>query len=147
MPSRVLKKIVWPVLLIIVVAAGAILKSGCFFLLLAMLPSVMAFYMDSDRKKSRFKTVVTCNLAATLPYLIPMAQAHLHMRPYSITALMSNPTTWLLVYGGAAAGWSLIFLFRLISRLFIVLSYEYKIAALEKTQSKLLDEWGSELRQ
>lgn len=143
MAHPALGKALLPVLGIGCVLGILLLRSGFIFLLLAMLPAVMAYYMDHTEDKSMFKTVLACNFAATLPTLMPMLQSSKH---YDIGNVMSTPMVWLFVYGGAAAGWCLIFLCRLVSRLFIVLIYEYKIAALERVQKKLVDEWGIQIQ-
>lgn len=131
-----------PVLAIGSVLGIVLFKSGFIFLLLAMLPTVMAYYMDHTEDRSMFKTVFACNFAATLPTLAPMLQASKH---YDIGTVMTTPMVWLFVYGGAAAGWCLIYLCRLVSRLFIVLLYEYRITALERVQKRLVDEWGAHI--
>lgn len=140
------KRLVIPIFIIVLILAAIILRKGAIFFLLALLPSLMAYFVDADAKKSRFKTVFACNLAATLPSIAPMAQAGLEFRHYDVMSLMSSAQTWLFVYGGAAAGWCLVFLCRIVARMFIVLTYEYKISALEQTQLKLLEEWGQELQ-
>lgn len=143
MSSRAMGKAMMPILAVGGLAGIVLLRGGFIFLLLAMLPSVMAYYMDHTADKSMFKTVFACNFAATLPTLTPLLQGSKH---FDIGTIMTTPMVWLFVYGGAAAGWCLIFLCRLVSRLFIVLLYEYKIATLEKIQKKLTDEWGTQLQ-
>jgi len=135
-----------PLLLVVGAAMIILLQFGFIFLLLALLPSVVAFYIDRDVGKPAFKTVLSCNLAATLPSLVPMLDAGIRMRHYDTSAVLSNPSTWLIVYSGAAAGWCLIYLCRYIARFTVMLFYEYNIAMLEGQQKRLIEEWGQQIK-
>lgn len=139
-------KLLLPILLVVGGLSLVIMPGGFLFMLLAMLPTFMAYFMDHTPNKSAFKTVLACNLAATVPTLLPMIKGSAQVKHADIYTIMSTPSVWLFVYGGAAAGWCLIYLCRLVSRLFVVLSYEYKIVALERMQKKLLEEWGQQLQ-
>jgi len=139
-------KLMLPLLLIIGIALIVLLQFGFIFLLLAMLPSIVAFYIDHQPAKPAFKTVFSCNLAATLPSLVPMLAAGIKLRHYDTSAVLGNPGTWLIVYSGAAAGWCLIYLCRYVARFTVMLSYEYNIAVLESQQKRLIEEWGQQIK-
>ncbi len=132
--------------MILSIAGIVVLQGGFIFLLLAMLPAIMAYFMDHAPDKSYFKTVLACNFAATIPTLVVIIKGVMQMKRADVGMIMSTPSVWLFVYGGAAAGWCLIYLCRLVARLFIVLSNEYKTAVLERMQKKLLEEWGQQLQ-
>ncbi|MDE3016262.1 MAG: hypothetical protein KGI29_04990 [Pseudomonadota bacterium] len=121
------------------------LQLGVVFLLLALLPAMMAWFTDRDKGKPTFKVVAACNLAATLPSLAPILQATLHMRHYDVGPLMGDPANWLYVYSGAAAGWGLVYLCRFIALFVVTLMYEYHAASLENAQKRLVDEWGQQI--
>lgn len=143
-----MQKAILPILLVIGLLALVIMKKGAIFLLLALLPAFMAYFIDSHPSKSVFKTVLACNFAATLPTLMPLLQAGLRMQPNTqATAAMTDPMTWLFIYGGAAAGWCLVFLCRIISRFILTVSYEFHIVALERSRKRLLEEWGQKLKE
>lgn len=139
-----------PLLMIVSIALIVLLQFGFIFLLLALLPSVVAFYVDTAPGKPAFKTVLACNLAATLPslmpMLMPMLEAGIKFRHYDTSTTLGNASTWLLVYSGAAAGWCLIYLCRYIARFTVMLFYEYNIATLEGQQKRLIDEWGQQIK-
>lgn len=122
-----------------------VLQVGFIFLLLALMPSIVAFYTDTDRKRSIFKIVGSGNLAATLPTLIPMLKSAMRMKRYDIESVIIDPKIWMLIYMGAAAGWGLIYLSRFISRFVVTMTYEYNINNLKKQQSKLVEEWGDDI--
>jgi hypothetical protein len=84
-------------------------------------------------------------LAAMLPWLIPMILSGMQFKHYNSYGVMSNPFAWLVVFGGAAMGWCLIYICSFMSRFFISTLYEMNAVALEKFQKKLVDEWGEEI--
>ncbi|MDX2112231.1 MAG: hypothetical protein SFW63_00640 [Alphaproteobacteria bacterium] len=124
-----------------------VLKFGFIFILIAILPSIVAYFIDRDAYKSAFRVVLLCNLCAMIPYLMPMLSAAARMQPYDVMALMSDPIVWLVVYSGAAVGWSLIFLCSYIARFLVILYCEYQISRLDRFQKKLVIEWGERVKQ
>lgn len=145
MSDSAVQKALMPILTTICVGALLVLKAGFLFLLLALLPAIVAFFIDNTRGKSTFKSVLACNFAATLPTLAPMVKAGLQGKNYDAYAVMSNVSSWAIVLLGAAAGWGLVFLCRMIARFFLIVAYEYKIVTLKKLQARLIDEWGEQV--
>ena len=68
-----------------------LMQFGFIFLMLAMLPSVVAWFIDRDPNKPAFRIVGACNLAATLPSLMPLIKAAMHMEHYDISAAHRRP--------------------------------------------------------
>ncbi len=122
-----------------------VLQVGFIFLLLALLPTIVAFYTDTDNKRSVFKVIGSGNLAATLPTLVPMMKAAVHMKHYDIESIMIDPTNWMFVYMGAGAGWGMIYLCRFIARFVVTITYEYNINKLKLQQKQLVEEWGDDI--
>ena len=137
-----------PLLIVFCGAMIVLLQFGFIFLLLALLPSVVAYYYDINRDpyKSTFKTVFCCNLAATLPSLVPMLEAGIKLRRYDTSTILNDWNNWLIVYSGAAAGWCLIVLCRYVARFSVTLFNEYNIAMLENQQQRLIEEWGQQIK-
>jgi hypothetical protein len=125
--------------------AIVLLKTGFIFLILALLPSVIAYYIDQNHSKPFFKIVFAWNFAATLPSLIPLVKAGIDMKPYGTAVVMGNPTVWLFIYCGAAVGWCLSYLCRFIARFIVAMLYDYRVFYLENLQKKLVDEWGKQI--
>ena len=119
-------KLLKPVLAVASLLFIVLLQYGFIFLLIALLPAIVAYFIDHTPGRAAFKVVVLCNVDA--------------MR------VMGDPFVWLTVYGGAAIGWGLIFLCRFIARFFVVLYFEYQVVSLERFQKKLLSEWGDQIR-
>src|SRR5436305_1903698 len=93
-----LSKAIIPVCLALAAVLIVMLQFGFIFLLIALLPSVVAFYTNGDKNRATFKIVGACNVAATLPTLAPMLQASLNTRHYDIVSVMQDPKIWLFVY-------------------------------------------------
>src|SRR5262249_5749123 len=117
------------------------------FMILALLPSVVAWYSDRTESKGTFKTVLACNLAGTLPTLTPMFRASIDMQPFDVAGMGAEASVWPIIYSAGAVGWGLVFLCRFIARFIVILNYEYRIAAMERMQRKLVEEWGPQIRQ
>ncbi len=136
-----------PMALFLCVVLIAVLHSGFVFLLFSILPSIIAYFFDYDRGRPSFKTVMACNLAAALPWLVPMFRAGIKMKKYDVSHIMNDPNAWLFIYCGALSGWGLIFLCRLFAKYIVSFEATYQLAHLEKFQTRLLKEWGQQVQQ
>lgn len=127
-------------------AAIVLLQGGFLLTLLALMPSIMAYIVDTDRRKNSFKVVFSGNISAALPTLLPMVKAATsHNHKFDVTSTLMDPSVWLFIYLGAAAGWALIYLCKFISRFVVKMSFEYNIKSLENIQQMLVEEWGEEI--
>lgn len=141
-----MKRIYLIVLLLFSLGMIVILQFGFIFLMVAMLPSFVAYFIDPQPDKPRFKVVLNCNIAATFPMLAPMFEASIHFQPYDITVLVSNPNIWVFIYGGAAIGWCLIYLCGQLAQYIVGARNEFLIYQIEEQQQKLVDEWGPDIK-
>jgi hypothetical protein len=126
-------------------AAIVLLNAGFLFVLLALLPSIMAYFVDIDPRKHAFKIVFSGNISAALPTLMPMVKSAMSMRKFDIVAAMQDPKIWLFIYMGAGAGWALIYICKYVARFMVAMSFEYNIHSLENTQQMLVEEWGRDI--
>jgi hypothetical protein len=147
MNNRGISKAYIPLICTVMAGLIVILQFGFVFLLMALLPAIMAYFVDHYPGKPVFKTVLAANFTGTLPSLLPMLSAGLQFKYNDISATLTNPRVWLVVYGAAAAGWCLIYLCRLIARFLLIIAYEYRIVSLERFQKKLVEEWGQQVKQ
>lgn len=138
-------KLMMPVMILAGLGMLVLLQFGFIFMLLAMLPSIVAYYSDHEPGKPAFQMVFICNFSATLPSIMPMIQASLKMRHYDVSFILEDSKVWLIVYGGAAIGWGLVFLSRTIANVVISITYDYNRVELEKFQEKLVREWGEDI--
>lgn len=138
-------KLMLPVFILLGIALLVMLQFGFIFLLLATLPSFVAYYIDADKGKPTFKIVAACNFAATLPSIMPMIRASLKMKHYDVSYVLQDPDVWLIVYGGAALGWGIVYSCRIMANAVISIIYDYNRESLEQFQGKLVREWGEDI--
>ncbi len=124
-----------------------VLQYGFIFMIIALLPSFVAHFIDPDPSKPKFKVIFCCNVAATMPTLAPMFEASFHFKPYDITVLISNPNLWLFIYGGAGLGWCIIYVCNQVAFYVIGARNDYIIHQIEDQQLRLIDEWGPQVKE
>ncbi len=123
-----------------------VLKMGFIFLLIAILPSIAAYFVDDDPDLTTFRTIFACNLAAILPTITPVFIAGLKFKHYDIDSIIASPNVWLFIYGAAAIGWVMIHFGSHTARAFLEIQYKFRAASLEKSQVRLLEEWGDSIK-
>lgn len=135
---------------LVLIMAGVLIvlmQFGFIFLLLALMPSIVAYYTDPHPRKTSFKIVFAGNVSAAMPTLMPMIKAGLNMHPVDVVSVVQDPAVWMFIYLGAAAGWALIYLCKFIARFVVTMSFEYSIKSLENEQQMLVEEWGQDVAQ
>jgi hypothetical protein len=130
-------------LLICSLVMVAVFKLGFIFFMLAMLPSVVAFYVDISRDRMNSQTVFACNLAGALPYMTQMLEEGVSSS--AIQQVMTSTTSWLVIYASAGFGWLLIICMPICAQYFINTMHQRQIARLQRLQSRIVDEWGQEV--
>lgn len=141
------QKLITPLMIIVCILLIALLQLGFIFLILALLPSITAYFIDDDYDLTTFRTIFACNLAATIPTLTPMFISGLKLKHYEIGSIIGNPNVWIFIYGGAAVGWVMIHFSSQVARIILDIQYKLRRTSLEKTQVKILDEWGDNVKQ
>ncbi len=143
---RIGQKLIVPLMIIVCILLIGLLQLGFIFLILALLPSITAYFIDEDYYRINFRTIFACNLAATIPTITPMFISGLKLKHFDIGAVIGNPQVWLFIYSGAAIGWCMIYISGHLARVFLDIQYKFRSAALEKSQAKLLEEWGDTIK-
>ncbi len=144
---RIGQKLILPLMIIVVIMLIIMLQMGFVFLLLALLPSIAAYFVDTDGDRANFRTIFACNLAATIPSITPVFISGLKFKHYEVGGMIANPQIWLFIYGGALLGWGGIYFARHIARIVLEIQYRLRIIALERSQAKILEEWGDNVKQ
>lgn len=120
------------------------LQIGFVFVIFALIPSLVAYLMDTGRNRYLFKAVLCCNLTGAIPFvtaaLAPNAGAA------AIQLDMMKLTTWLIVYGSALGGWCIVWMCRLFSYATLSVTYTARKQFLEGTQEALVEEWGKQVQ-
>lgn len=122
-----------------------ILRFGAIILILTVIPSIVAFFLDHQPRKPGFKIVAACNLSAALPFIVPIVDFSLKKQYSEAGMVMDDAMTWVFIYCGAGAGWGMIYLSKFVARVITLMHYEYGVSVLEKKQELLIKEWGDEI--
>lgn len=131
-------------LIIITLFLVAFLRTGFIFLVIAMLPTIIAYYIDRKRPRTKFHTVFACNFSGVFPFLMQLIKEGSNSSGYT-TEMMSNMVNWLIVYGSAGFGYLLIGTTPLLAQMLISLVNKGQIARFESMQQRIIKEWGNEV--
>ncbi|MEJ0009642.1 MAG: hypothetical protein WDN72_03395 [Alphaproteobacteria bacterium] len=113
------------------------------FVVVAMLPAIITYYMDRTPRMFTFKTIFACNLSGTLPFIGHMLREGPGVLQEHI---IGNPGTWVVVYGSSFAGYLLIRSAPMAAQFIIGNFHTAQIARLERAQKKIESEWGGEVK-
>ncbi len=121
----------------------AMLRTGFVFVIIAMLPSILAYYFDQSPNRYTFRSIFYCNTAGVLPYFVQMAK----FGPSSanLQGIMNHPMTWIVVFGAAACGYILTNITPIIAQMLIGSLHNNQVRGLERSQKKIEKEWGNEI--
>ncbi|OJV15805.1 MAG: hypothetical protein BGO27_07825 [Alphaproteobacteria bacterium 33-17] len=125
------------------VAFGMLLISGYafVFVLLALLPTIVAVSIDKRSSRAASNTIGGFNILGVLPYAVELLQEGLGASSKA-QAMLTDLTVWFIVYGSASIGWILIWVVPQVFGSYFVYREERKIKTYLDEQKKLYDEWG-----
>lgn len=132
----------WGLLLITftVVATGVLSFPSFIILACGMPPALAAALIDNRPGRYASYCVMAANLAGIVPVLTALwfggNSAGLAMM------LMSDVYVWLSIYGAAATGWVLIWLFTYIAEFMLALMASIRVRKLHSIQAGMVAEWG-----
>lgn len=131
-------------LLAICLPLAFFLKSTFVFCILALMPTLVAYYVDTSKDKLLFRVVSLCNFAATLPFAVNLV---IHDSSASMfQQYFTDVKVWFMVYAAAAAGWLMVkYLPQAVFQWMQFLNNQ-KIASIEKVQQRLIQEWGPDIQ-
>lgn len=143
--SANISRLFWPIFLIISMALLILTKLAFVFVILALLPSISAYFIDQTRNKATFKTVLACNIATMLHPFADILRFGWRHSQLQFSQAIGNPSVWLYIYIGAAAGWGLFYVFRFVANYGVTYFHEYQLYFIQKQQKWLINEWGKEV--
>ncbi len=110
-------------------------------LLVGMMPTAVAYFVDTSRERSLGPTVLFLNFAGVLPSLFKLWQRG-HALPNSLEIIM-QPFSLLMMFLPAAFGWLLYFYVPMLVVGVLRRNAESRIKRIEKDQEYLAEQWGS----
>lgn len=121
----------------------AVMRTGFIFVLVAMMPSIVTYYIDRSPHQFTFKTIFALNLSGTLPYVAKL----LHYGPGGIMLqeTMQAPGTWIIIYGAAFVGYLLTAVAPVFAYFMISNFHATQVTRLERSLKKIEGEWGEEV--
>lgn len=131
-------------LLTICLPLAFFLKSTFVFCILALMPMLVAYYVDTSKDKLLFRVVSLCNFAATLPFAVNLV---IHDSSDSMfQQYFMDVKVWFMVYAAAAVGWLMVkYLPKAVFQWMHFMNMR-KIESIEKVQRRLISEWGPDIQ-
>lgn len=134
----------WKVLLILfTLLSMAFLRTGFVFIFIAMLPSIVVYYIDQSEHRYVFRSIFYCNCSGLLPYLAKLIK----WGPTSgnLQEIMDSGSTWVIIYGAALVGYLLTAIAPLLAQTMIGSMNQTQVRSLQRAQKKIEKEWGTEV--
>lgn len=132
-------------LIIFSIIMMGLLRTGFMFMIIGLMPSIVAYYMDVSKHRFTFKSIFASNLSGMLPYIGKI----IHYGPGStvLQEVMGTGTNWVIIYGSALIGWMLVQIGPMMAQVFIHGFHQTQLARLNHLQKKIESEWGPEVTQ
>jgi hypothetical protein len=112
-------------------------------LLPGMMPTLVTLFIDRQRPRYLTYTVGAMNFSGVLPILLTIARGPLTMTAAGVA--LTNPVSWMVMYGAAAVGWLIYGATPPLARLCLELQASQKRRALEALAKAVRQEWGDEV--
>ena len=131
-------------LVLAALAAGALaVLPLCMIALPGMMPTVAVFFADRGRPRYTSYAVGVMNFAGVFPFLIAVAMHGLSLN--AAAHKLSDPFTWLVMYGAAGIGWLTAAGTPGIARVCIEIQAMQRRRMLESMAKAIVAEWGEEV--
>ena len=122
-------------------AAPFIYPTLCLFV--GMIPTVVALFTESDRKGSSVTAIGAMNVAGITPFVIDLWQKGQTYE--NATIILSDPQTWLVMFGAAAVGQLILFAVPQAIASTTMARTEARISLLKDHMEVLKHTWGPDV--
>ena len=120
----------------------AFLRTGFIFVVIAMMPSIVAYYLDRAKRPYLFKTVFALNLSGTLPFIGRMVMEG----PQSaLQPILQTVDTWVVIYGAAMCGYLMVMIMPIITHVLFSRFHVGQVQRIEENLKSIESEWGEEV--
>lgn len=126
------------------VALAAIAALPLFLVLVpGMMPTLVTLVVDRPRPRHLSYTVGVMNFSGVLPFVLALAKGELSLSAAAL--VLTDPASWLVMYGAAASGWLICAATPPLARFCLELQASQKRRALEALGKAIRQEWGDEV--
>ena len=129
-------------LIISSLAMMVFLRTGFIFVCIAMMPSIVAYYIDRAKRRYLFKTVFALNLSGTMPFIGRMV---MEGPGSALQSILQNVDTWVVIYGSAICGYMMVMIMPIITHVLFSRFHVVQVVRIEETLKKIESEWGDEV--
>lgn len=121
----------------------AVSLPSALMLMLALMPTFCALAVAPSQGYYSALSIGALNFAGTWPFLLKLWTTGHTIA--NAMAIIINPYAWLMIYGAAAVGWMLCQWFPIFVSSFMSIFSARRLKEIERTQKKLIEEWGPEV--
>lgn len=130
----------------VLIALAMLLISGYafVFVILALMPTIVAFAIDRRNSKAASNTIGAFNMVGLMPYLVELMQSGIEASAKA-QLMLTNINVWFVVYGSASMGWILVWIVPQVTGSYFVYREDVKVKRYLKEQRELYEEWGAKV--
>lgn len=133
-------RIGWFSLFFGIALASAFFASTSLLIIIGMMPTMVAFITDRSHGKSAALSISVLNFAGTLPFVINLWRTGQGLG--EALSLMTQPFTWLVMYGAAGIGWAIYHYLPKFIATYVAFRAQSQLGSLQALQKKLVEKWG-----
>ena len=112
-------------------------------LFVCMIPTLVAWVIDNQARKTAWLTVGAMNLAGTVPVWVNLLEmGHTVAGAFH---MITDPKTIMLSYGGAVVGWAIYYNVTPFVASVVLKKNERRLRDIEARQQDLIKKWGKEV--
>lgn len=107
---------------------------------IGVIPSIVAAVIDREPGRNATIAVTATNFAGVAPYVVELLMSGATMA--RAMAMVNDVFVLGVMYGAAAIGWGLVLGMPKVAAVYISVSNEAKVQAMQREQRRLIEEWG-----
>ena len=115
-------------------------KDACFFVTIAVIPSIVAIFFDKDVNKYLSSTICSFNLVGMMPYIKQIIIAS-SLPVLSSLAITNDVIAWIVVYGITLVGLMIYLLLPFVMSRMYLIYIKLDVKDWEKQKQKINSEW------
>ncbi len=125
---------------IILAVMAVVLLPTTIIIMIGLVPSAVAFFVDNSRERLLGSTVLSLNVAGVLPAVLRLWKTGHHMD--NAIAIITQPSVLTMILVPSGIGWLLYIYTPQIASKLVRKRAESRIRALEKQQKELIEQWS-----